>query len=220
MKLYAETARLRTRQVAFDLIAVAWVALWVMAGRAVARVVDALAAPGRAVQQAGNGFAAGVDGVRDKVGRIPLVGDELKAPFARLGDAGRGLAHAGVVQQDVVHQLALWLAVLVAAVPIVALLLAYLPGRWRWIREATAAARLRLDAADLGLFALRAVAGRPLRELRRVSSDPAGALAAGDYDALAALELRALGLRPDRLRGPGRDAGRMLGPGTPERRDG
>jgi len=41
------------------------------------------------------------------------------------------------------------------------------------------------------------VANRPLRELRRVTPDPAGALRAGEYEALADLELRALGLRAE-----------------------
>ena len=84
---------------------------------------------------------------------------------------------------------------LVAAVPIAALLVTWLPRRVAWAREAGAASRLRLGGADLELFAFRAVANRPLRELRRVTADPAGALRAGDYQALADLELRSLGLR-------------------------
>ena len=94
------------------------------------------------------------------------------------------------------------------AVPLaVALLLAWLPGRAAWAREAGAASRLRLAGADLELFALRAVANRPLRQLHRVSLDPAGALRAGDYEALADLELRALGLRA------GSTGGRVRGEG-------
>jgi hypothetical protein len=94
-----------------------------------------------------------------------------------------------------VRQLALWLGVVVAAVPVIALLLAWLPRRVTWMREAGAASRLRLDGADLELFAIRAVANRPLRQLHRVSPDPAGDLRAGEFQALADLELRALGLR-------------------------
>jgi hypothetical protein len=78
---------------------------------------------------------------------------------------------------------------------VVTLLLVWLPRRVAWAREAGAASRLRMDGADLELFAIRAVANRPLRELRRVSDDPAGALRAGEHEALADLELRALGLR-------------------------
>jgi hypothetical protein len=126
---------------------------------------------------------------------VPVVGGQLQDPFGRLAGVGRTLAEAGVAQQEVVRQLALWLGVVVAAVPVIALLLAWLPRRVTWMREAGAASRLRLDGADLELFAIRAVANRPLRELHRVSPDPAGDLRAGEFQALADLELRALGLR-------------------------
>ena len=195
MKLYAETSGLRARQVLGDLAMVAWTAAWVWAGVTLYRLVDKLAVPGARLEQAGGGFAGDVAEIQQKVGRVPLVGGELQGPFGRLAGVGQTLADAGATQQQVVHQLALWLGVLVAAVPIVTLLLAWLPRRVSWAREAGAASRLRLAGADLELFALRAVANRPLRQLHRVTPDPAGALRAGEYGALADLELRALGLR-------------------------
>src|SRR6266545_2319456 len=151
MKVYAETASRRARQLVADLLVGAWVAASVLAGLAVRRLVDELARPGQAVQQAGDRVANGMGGVQDQVSRIPAIGGGLRAPFERLG-------------------------------------------------EATAASRLRRDLSggDLGLFALRAIANRPLRELRRASPDPVADLQRGDYGALAALELRALGLRPAR----------------------
>lgn len=91
--------------------------------------------------------------------------------------------------------LALWLGILLAVIPIGYVLLRYAPWRGRWIREASAASRLRIDSEDLHLFALRAVATRPLYELQRVTPDPAAALARGDYESLASLELGALGLK-------------------------
>jgi hypothetical protein len=197
VKLYAETARLRARQLLGDLGVVAWVALWVAAGTALYRLVEQLAVPGRTLEQAGGAFAGDIGAIQERVGRIPAVGDDLEEPFGRLGGVGRTLAEAGVTQQEVVHQLALWLGVVVAAVPVVALLLVWLPRRLAWAREAGAASRLRLGGADLELFAIRAVANRSLRELHRVTPDPAGALRAGEFDALAELELRALGLRPE-----------------------
>ncbi len=195
MKLYAEQSPLRLRQLAVDLLVAAWVAGWVLVGLAVERLVGRLAGPGRTVEQAGNEFAGNMGTIRDKVGRVPLVGGELCAPFGRLGDAGQTLAGAGHSQQEVVHELALWLGVLFAAVPIMLVLLLWLPPRLRWAREAAAAALLRDGGADLHLFAFRAVANRPLRQLVRVARDPVGALAVGDYERLAALELHALGLR-------------------------
>ena len=195
MKLYAETAGLRARQVLGDLATLAWTAAWVWAGVALYRLVGKLAVPGARLEQAGGGFAGDISEIQQKVGRIPVVGGDLQGPFGRLAGVGRTLADAGATQQQVVHQLAFWLGVLVAAVPIAALLVTWLPRRVAWAREAGAASRLRLGGADLELFAFRAVANRPLRELRRVTADPAGALRAGDYQALADLELRSLGLR-------------------------
>jgi hypothetical protein len=195
VKLYAETAGLRARQLLRDLAVLAWTAAWVWAGLTLYRLVDKLAVPGARLEQAGGGFAGDVAEIQQKVGRLPVVGGDLQGPFGRLAGVGRTLADAGATQQQVVHQLALWLGVLVAAVPIAALLVAWLPRRVAWAREAGAASRLRLGGADLELFALRAVANRSLRELRRVTADPAGALRAGDYQALADLELRSLGLR-------------------------
>ena len=195
MKLYAETAGLRTRQLVGDLAVLAWTAAWVAAGVALNRLVEKLAVPGERVEQAGGSFAGDVAEIQQKVGRLPVVGDELQDPFGRLAGVGRTLAAAGATQQEIVHQLALWLGVAVAVVPIVALLLVWLPGRVSWAREAGAASRLRMAGADLELFAIRAVANRPLRDLHRVTPDPAGDLRAGDYQALADLELRALGLR-------------------------
>ena len=195
MRLYAETAGLRARQLLGDLAVLAWTAAWVAAGIALYRLVEKLAVPGQRVEQAGNAFAGNLAEIQRTIGRVPVVGDQLQDPFGRLAGTGQTLADAGVTQQEVVHQLALWLGLAVAAVPVVALLLAWLPGRVSWAREAGAASRLRLDVADLELFAIRAVANRPLRQLRRVSADPAGALRSGEYEALADLELRALGLR-------------------------
>jgi hypothetical protein len=195
VRLYAETAGLRGRQLLGDLAVLAWTAAWVAAGIALYRLVEKLAVPGQRVEQAGSAFAGNVAEIQRTIGRVPVVGDQLQDPFGRLAGTGQTLADAGVTQQEVVHQLALWLGLVVAAVPVVALLLAWLPGRVSWAREAGAASRLRLDGADLELFAIRAVANRPLRQLRRVSADPAGALRSGEYEALADLELRALGLR-------------------------
>jgi hypothetical protein len=200
VKLYAETAGLRARQVLGDLAVLAWTAAWVWAEVTLYRLVGKLAVPGARLEQAGGGFAGDISEIQQKVGRLPVVGGDLQGPFGRLAGVGRTLADAGATQQQVVHQLALWLGVLVAAVPIAALLVAWLPRRVAWAREAGAASRLRLGGADLELFALRAVANRSLRELRRVTADPAGALRAGDYQALADLELRSLGLRAESRR--------------------
>jgi hypothetical protein len=215
MKLYAETAAMRARQLLGDLAVLVWVAAWVAAGLAIYRLVERLAGPGRTLEQAGEAFTGDVSGLQEQVGRIPAVGDDLQEPFGRLGGLGRTLVEAGQTQQEVVHQLSLFLGVVVAAAPVAALLVVWLPRRVAWAREAGAASRLRLAGADLELFAIRAVANRPLRQLRRVTPDPAGALRAGDYEGLAALELQSLGLRQSSVAAGrwGGSGGRELPPG-------
>ena len=194
MKIYAELPGLRARQVLSDAGLLLWVYLWVRIGMRVHDLVEALATPGRRMEEAGSDFAGSVSRLGGRADDLPLVGDRLADAFGTVADGGRALERAGVAQQDAVHTLALWLGVVLAALPIAWLLVRYLPGRVRWVREATAAARLRASGADLRLFALRALATVPLHELRRVSDDPAGDYEAGRFDRLAAVELASVGL--------------------------
>lgn len=194
MKLYAETKSQRSLQVTADLAVLLWIALWARLGIWIHELVDRLAGAGESVEDAGSRFRSALQSAGSEVGGLPGVGDYLRAPFDAAAGAGRTLERAGAAQQDAVHTLALWLGILIAVIPIGYVLLRWAPWRTRWIREASAAARLRIDAEDLHLFALRAIATRPLYELQRVAPDPAAALAAGDYEGLASLELGALGL--------------------------
>ena len=198
MKLYAEAPRWRTRQIASDLAVLLWVVVWVRVGRWVHELVLRLQGPGRSLEEAGGGFARRFDDISGTVEDVPFVGGQLRRPFEAVADGSRSLAQAGITQQDVVPDVAVALGLLLALIPILYMLIKYVPGRVRWVREASAANRLRIDASDLHLFAIRAVATRPLYELQRACKDPAAALASGDYGPLAALELGAMGLRTDR----------------------
>jgi hypothetical protein len=194
MKLYAETPYLRTRQALLDAGFFIWTFVWVNIGMRLHDLVARLASPGKDIESAGSGFASNLDAISERVPGLPLIGDSLRTPFEAAAGAGRALESAGQTHQEVVMTLALWLGVLLAAIPILYLSIKYLPGRIAWIREAGAAASLRLDGDDLRLFAFRAIANRPFYELRRACPDPGKALATGDYAPLAELELNALGL--------------------------
>ena len=208
MKLYAEMPRFRTRQILQDAALVVWAVAWVWIGLHVRSLVDRLAEPGRSIERAGDGFASTLSDIGSKVGEVPGVGGVLQTPFDAAGRAGVALEAAGAAQQDLVHTLAWWLGVLLALIPISYVLYRYVPDRIRWIREASAADRIRIDSADLQLFALRAVVRQPLYELNRVCDDPAAALQNGDYEPLAKLELGSLGLNVSHLpTDPAREAG-------------
>jgi hypothetical protein len=205
MKLYADLAPRRARQVAGDLLLVGWVLVWVSFGRAVHDAVVALGAVGEQVESAGGSLAGHLGDAGQTAAGVPLVGDELRAPFDRAAGAAQALAEAGREQQEVVAQLGLLLGLATALVPIAVLALLWLPRRVAFVRLA-AATRRHLDAAeDLDLFALRAMARQPMHRLARVGGDPVGGWRRGDAGVvhrLADLELREMGLRvPDRLRG-------------------
>ncbi|WP_315095186.1 hypothetical protein [uncultured Cellulomonas sp.] len=198
MTLYAQTPARRARQLVGDLLVVVWVVLWVRAGQWVHEVVGRLAAPGRTLENAGSSLSESLASAGDTVARVPLVGDNARAPFTAAGGAADSIARAGVQVQEGANQLAVLLGLTIAAVPILLVVAVWLLSRIRFVRRAGAARRILDSAADLDLFALRALATQPVRALARVSDDPANAWRRGEPDvvrALASLELRALGLR-------------------------
>ena len=199
MKLYADLPSTRVRQVVTDLAAVAWVYLWIRLGIWLDHLVGRLAAPGRTVERAGTGLADNLAGAGSRIDRVPGVGGTLAKPFNQAADAARALAGAGREQQQVVHDLALALAVALVAVPLGLVVFGWLPLRLRWMRRSGAAAALRAAPAGRDLLALRALATQPLRRLAALDPEIAAAWRRGDpeaVDALAALQLRRLGLRP------------------------
>ena len=194
MKFCGETRFFRLHQIATDVGVVVWIIVWIRIGVFMKSLFDKLAGPGETIEGAGASFSSTMSDVGERMADIPGFGDALQAPFDTASDAGLRLQEAGEGQQTLVHRIAWWLGFLLAAIPIVLILIRYLPGRLSWIREASAAHRLRIDSADLQLFALRAITNRPLHELRRACADPAAAFAQGDYAPLARFELASLGL--------------------------
>ncbi len=199
MVLYADLPARRARQVAADLLVLVLGYVCVRVGQSVHDAVARLAEPGRQVEQLGRDIGANLRTVAQRLGDLPFVGSDVRAPIDSVAGSTGTLVSIGQQQQDAVASLATLLGVVVAAVPIAALLLVWLPARIRFARRASAAQRLVDSDADLDLFALRAMASQPLQVLARVSDDPAGAWRRGDAAVvrqLAMLELRSAGLRP------------------------
>ena len=197
VKIYADRFPTALRQFLTDLLVVAWVYVAIRGALWLHDLVQKLAVPGQKLEGAGGGLADNLADAGGKVGRVPLVGDELTGPFERAAGAARSLAEAGRDQQELVDQLAVALAVGLLVVPLGLVLFGWLPLRVRWMRRAASAAALAAVPAGRDLLALRALAGQPLRKLTRISPDVAEAWRQGDdvtVNALAALELRRLGL--------------------------
>lgn len=197
MKFYADAPIRRTMQILGDVLLVVWVYAWVRTAVAVRDATLSLAEPGEQISAAGTGLADQLRDAGDRVGGLPLVGDEVRAPFDGAGGAADRLAAAGDAQVAAVETLAFWLSLAVWAVPVLLAVAIYLPLRWRFVREASAGRRFVDSSDDLDLFALRAMARQPLHRLARISDDPAGAWRRRDPQVvrqLAALELRDSGL--------------------------
>lgn len=198
MKLYADTTGRLGRQLLGDLLVVGWIVLWIWLAVQLRQRLLRLAGPGETLERAGSSFSGSLNDAGDKVGRLPVVGDDVAGAFRNAGGAGDSIAAAGRSQVAAVHQLALFvpgLMLLLAAGIVVAL---WLPGRLRWVREAGATRRLLSGPDALEVFATRAVVRRPTRELARLPEATVTRWRAGDERAaadLAALELRSLGLR-------------------------
>lgn len=199
MKPYADLPARRLRQVVADLLFVGWLVFWVFAGLAVHDGTQALGGPGRQTDQAASSLATQLREAGGRIDDAPFVGDTIAAPFDKAADASDGIAQAGRDTVSAVERLAVLLGLAVALIPILIVAAVHLPIRWRFTREATAAARFIDTREDLDLFALRALANQPMRVLARISDDPAGDWRRRDTEVVARLaevELASTGLRP------------------------
>jgi hypothetical protein len=199
MKLYAETPGRRLGQALADLLLVLWLVGWTWVGTVVHDATLELAAPGEQLTASATGLSGAMQDAGGTLDDVPVIGEEVRAPFDEASGAADRLAEVGQEQVRAVERLALWLGLSVAAIPILLGCLLHLPRRVRFARRASAGARFVDAGEDLDLFALRALAHQPLHVLARISDDPAGAWRRGDRDVtdrLAGLELRASGLRP------------------------
>jgi hypothetical protein len=197
--MYADRLPATIRQVLTDIAVVIWVYAWIRVGVRLHGMVLELGVPGQKLESAGSGIADNLADAGSKVGRVPLVGDQLTKPFTGAANAARSLADAGREQQEIVSNLALILTLVALALPLGLVLFVWLPLRLRWMRRAGVASAVRDEPAGRDLLALRALATRPLNQLAALGPDIAQSWRAGDpsaVNALAALELRDLGLRP------------------------
>lgn len=201
MKFYADTRGRRLIQLGVDLMFVGWLVMWVGFGLVVHDGTMALAAPGRQTDESASAMAGQLRDAGGRLDDVPLIGDEVATPFDKAADASDGLAAAERSSVEAVEKLAFVLGLSIALIPILVVMAFYVPGRLRFIREATAGLKFIDSADDLDLFALRALTNQPMRVLAKVSDDPAGDWRRRDpavVRRLAELELKDVGLNPRR----------------------
>jgi hypothetical protein len=198
MKVYSDYAGKRTSQIIGDVVAIALIAAFVIAGVLVYGAIAVLAAFGKTIEDAGDGFEQTMADAGDTLGGVPLIGGGIRAPFDAASGAGTLLAQAGQAQQDLVMTAALIIGIVVAAIPILLVLWIWLRRRLRWSRRATEARDLAKLADGKDLLALRALINADFRELHEIDDEPLQAWRRGEskaVKALANLELREAGVR-------------------------
>jgi hypothetical protein len=211
LRPYSAQPRRLALQLASDVFVLAWIYVWFRVGSLVHDTLVQVAGVGYRIE----GSAGRVSGSLAQAGQsangVPLVGDRLGRPLADAGTQIGDIAGAGRNAGDTLTNLATPLGWAVALGPILLVLAIWLPRRYRFARRAGEAEQMATVPAGEELLALRALANRPLQELRRVAPDPVRAWREGDADAvraLAHLELIADGVR---WRRPGGVGARAIG---------
>ena len=176
---------------------VVWVIVWAALGVLVWQDITAqtslpadLIKVGSAVRDTGQ--ALGV------VGGLPLVGGSIGEFAGKIETLGAEVVSSGEASRESIRQVAVIAGVAVGVLPAAMALFLYLPVRLRWSRAKQSVARALAeysgDPAFEQYLARRAIDALTWHQLRALSPDPWGAVAAGDCRALADAELRRLGL--------------------------
>src|SRR3954451_24872708 len=178
--LYARRSWKLAGQIAADVFVVGWLFVWAALGLLVHSVIAAVAAPvgqaADAVQRVSQDFRSAAD----RAAQVPAVGDQLRRPFDDAVQRLDAVVVSAHQQVEVIERAALVLGWLTFVIPVLVVVLVWLPRRIRFAREAQAAQRLLDDQSDLDLFALRALATQPITRLVRVSPEPMVAWRSGD----------------------------------------
>jgi hypothetical protein len=196
MRIYAERPGRAGLQLLADLGVVVWVLLVVHLARATQAAVLGLQAPAQRLTGAGDSIRGAFDGAARTASGVPFVGDELARALGTGTGAGDSLAASGRDLSASVASAGFAVAAAVVVVGVVPVVVVWFVLRVRWVRAARSAVVARAAAPDL--LALHALTRRPTADLLRVATDPATAWRHGDpgvVNALAAVELAALGLR-------------------------
>jgi hypothetical protein len=198
MKLYSDYPARRTAQIFSDVISLGLIAAAVWLGIIVYAAIAVLAIFGKTIEDAGDGFKKTMADAGDTLGGVPIIGPGIRPPFDAASGAGQLLAQAGQAQQDLVFTAATILGIVTAGIPILIVLIIWLPRRIRFARRAGEAVRMARLADGPDLLALRAMMTADSKTLRAIDREPVDAWRRGDKRVmreLAQLELRGAGVR-------------------------
>lgn len=182
-----------------DLLVAAWIVACIAFGVFVANGVEELTVLSDGISDAGGAVVSSGDAIGDA--ELPVVGNAFAGVGEEISKAGREVQGGGESSRADIERLARLLGIALALIPMLPVLLHYLPPRLTRGREIRAVKRMRGTAGDDPLFveflARRATEQLPYRQLRKISDRPWLDLEEGRHVPLAEAELRRVGiLRP------------------------
>lgn len=197
-KWYADLTGRWLRQLAVDVVVLAWTVFWVWLAVHVHAVLVKAAAPGSGLVSAGTGLRDTFLNAAHGAGGIPLIGHALSDALGSGASVGDRLVSAGNGEIGLAHELAFWVAVALVIGPLVLVLGVWLPVRLRYAVVAGAVARMARAGTHRELLALRALTGLGPRRLLKLGPDIVAGWRRGDgtvTDALVRAECARLGVR-------------------------
>ena len=177
---------------ALDVAVVLWVVGWIVLAIFVGRELsDTVVLAGVAVEDTGELLAT--------LDNVPLIGGQVGDVAQEVQEAGASARQSGRESRDSTEDLGVLLALSIGLIPTLPLLGLYAPLRIAWTRDVRSVRRALVESSTKAVLneflARRAAANLSFDDLRAVTADPYGDLAAGRFDGLADRELERLGLR-------------------------
>jgi len=211
MRLYPDLYGRRFAWMLADLLMLAWIYLCVKAGLWVNNLVLQLDALAQGVINAGKTFDSWIASFNQGIPNgVPYLSDFLHRTAAALKiHSGDSLISAGQAGSRGIHLLALILAIMVTAIPLIFAVMIYAPRRARLISDMRgvhvtlrrALARPELELQMLEILAGRAIYTMPYNRLLEYSRNPAEDWYLRRFEPLARAELERHGRSVDRYFG-------------------
>ena len=198
--LYPSERRQRRNTVVRDALVVLAIIAMAWLGRRVYVLVDGLRSVTDAARDAGMSVQNGFDSAAEVVAGTPVIGDDLASALQAAGSgSGGNVVELALTGDTTIHRLALALGWLTFLMPLVFVLVLYLPIRVAQMRRLRGSAQVYRDEHDperRRLLAMRAAMSLPVDHLLDYTADPIGDLVRGDHDALVEALLADAGLAP------------------------
>lgn len=166
LSFYADLPGRRVRQIVGDVLILVWVVVWTLIGQEVYSRATTQGKGAQKLETAGGDFSESMGDAGSKLGKVPVIGEDIQDPFNKASSAGDHVAQAGHDIQIGAEQLGQLLGTLTAMVPICLVLAFWAQARWRYARKVRIARALDgytgpdieavrlaagLDRASLGL---------------------------------------------------------------------